>query len=87
MEQNTKKDFTDLKKFLLDNFYTKEELKDELEQFATKEDINSLRNAVDAYAKQSKDYGQEVLILQQQVKTMKQWIVKVATKVGIAYKP
>lgn len=87
MQQDTKKGFTDLKKFLVNNFHTKEELKKELEQFATKKDINNLTNSVDAYAKQSRDYRDEVLALQEQVTTMQQWIIKVSTKVGIAYKP
>ncbi len=61
---------------------TKQELFDKL---ASKEDLNMLKNSVDAYAKQSKDMYQEVTVLVAKVSRMENWIKQASTKLGIEY--
>ena len=54
-----------------------------LEQTATKAELNTLTNAVDAYAKQSETYMQEMLALTHKVDRLEQWILKVAEATGV----
>jgi len=49
-----------------------------LEQTASKEELNNLLNAVDAYAKQTETYMQEMLALGHQVDRHDKWIHKIA---------
>lgn len=49
--------------FIRKNMPTKLEMEEMEKRMAGKEDINKILTAVDAYAKQSKDYYQEVLWL------------------------
>jgi hypothetical protein len=58
------------------------ELKEEL---ASKEDIKKLQISLDTYAKQSKDYYQEVTVLVAKVSRMENWIRQASTKLGIEY--
>ena len=53
------------------------------EGVATKEELNRLTNAVDAYAKQSETYMQEMLALGNKVDRLEQWILKVAEATGV----
>lgn len=45
---------------IIKNMATKQDLADLREEMATKDDVNRILTVVDAYAKQSKDYFQEV---------------------------
>jgi hypothetical protein len=45
--------------------------------------IDTLTNAVDAYAKQSETYMQEMLALGNKVDRLEQWILKVAEATGV----
>jgi hypothetical protein len=45
--------------------------------------IDHLTNAVDAYAKQSETYMQEMLALGHKVDRLEQWILKVAEATGV----
>lgn len=53
------------------------------ESVATKQELNILTNAVDAYAKQSETYMQEMLSLGNKVDRLEQWILKVAEATGV----
>lgn len=53
------------------------------ENMATKGELNTLTNAVDAYAKQSETYMQEMLALGHKVDRLEQWILKVAEATGV----
>jgi hypothetical protein len=59
-------EFTKLFKYMQREF---KRINDRLEQTATKDEVNSLTNAVDAYAKQSETYMQEMLALSHKVDT------------------
>lgn len=58
-----------------------------LENTATKEGLNTLTNAVDAYAKQVETYMQEMLALAHKVDRLEKWIQQVAqaTDVKLEY--
>lgn len=66
--------------------YIDETKKEILAQVATKESIKKLQDSVDVYAKQTKDYYQEVTIVIAKVNRMEAWIQTVANKVGVEYK-
>lgn len=53
------------------------------ENVATKESVDSLTNAVDAYAKKVETYMQEMLALAHKVDRLEQWILKVAEATGV----
>ena len=63
----------------------KDTIEEILSQTASKKDIARLEKAVDAYAKQTKDFYQEVTVVIAKVSRMEAWIEKVAEKVGIKY--
>jgi len=73
-------EFTKLFKYMQHEFKM---IHDQLEQTATKDEINRLTNAVDAYAKQSETYMQEMLALGNKVDRLEQWILKVAEATGV----
>ncbi len=51
-------------------------------------DFRSLQTSVDAYAKQAKDYYQEVTVLMAKVNRMENWLKDtVAPKLGVHYDP
>ncbi len=54
-----------------------------VENVATKDELNLLTNAVDAYAKQTETYMQEMLALGHKVDRLEQWILKVAEATGV----
>ncbi len=66
--------------------YIDETKKEILSQVSNKSDIKKLQNSLDAYAKQTKDYYQEVTVVVAKVSRMEAWIQKVANKVGVEYK-
>lgn len=65
--------------------YIDDAKKDILAQVATKDDIKLLQNSMDVFAKQTKDYYQEVTVMVAKVSRMEAWIQKTANKIGIAY--
>jgi len=73
-------EFTKLYKFMQSEFKT---IHEELEKTATKDGLNLLTNAVDAFAKQSETYMQEMLALGHKVDRLEQWILKVAEATGV----
>jgi hypothetical protein len=87
--QDVKKEITELKNFLYEHMPTKEEMQSGFnalrKELASKKDLDLLRNAVDAYAKQSKDYYQEVTVLVAKVQRMEAWIQQAAVKLGVEY--
>jgi hypothetical protein len=70
---------------------TKEELTQELNnihsEVATKDELRVLTNSIDAYAKITKDYFQEVTVMGARVTRMEAWIQAAALKLGVKYKP
>lgn len=73
-------EFTKLFKYMDTEF---KKVNDRLEQTATKEDLDRLTNAVDAYAKDVETYMQEMLALGHKVDRLEQWILKVAEATGV----
>lgn len=73
-------EFTKLFKYMHAEF---KKTHDQLEQTATKTELNRLTDAVDAYAKQSETYMQEMLALGNKVDRLEQWILKVAEATGV----
>lgn len=73
-------EFTKLYKFMQAEFKT---IHEQLSYTATKEELNNLTNAVDAFAKQSETYMQEMLALGHKVDRLEQWILKVAEATGV----
>lgn len=54
-----------------------------LEQTATRKELDTLTNAVDAYAKQADTYMQEMLALSHKVDRLERWINQIAEKTGV----
>jgi hypothetical protein len=75
-----------IKTFLYKEMPTKQEMDERFTQLPTKEDFNILQTSVDAYAKQSKDYYQEVTVVVAKVSKIEAWIKQAAPKLGIEYK-
>ena len=73
-------EFTKLYKFMQAEFKA---IHEQLANTATKEELNNLTNAVDAFAKQSETYMQEMLALGHKVDRLEQWILKVAEATGV----
>lgn len=48
-----------------------------------KRDVNSYSNLVDAYAKRSETYHQEMLVLNHRVDRSEQWIFQIANKTDV----
>lgn len=76
----TEDEFTKLFKYMQEEF---NKIHAQLEQTATKDDVNRLTDAIDAYAKQSETYMQEMLALGHKVDRLEQWILKVAEATGV----
>ncbi len=73
-------EFTKLFKYMQVEF---KKVNDRLEQTSTKEELNRLTNAVDAYAKQSEIYMQEMLALAHKVDRLERWIMEIAEATGV----
>ncbi len=65
--------------------YIDDTKKEILAAVATKDDIKKLQDSVDSYAKQTKDYYQEVTVVIAKVNRMEAWIQSVSGKVGVKY--
>ncbi len=73
-------EFTKLFKYIQTEFKS---IHDQLENTATKAELNNLTNSVDAFAKQSETYMQEMLALGHKVDRLESWILKVAEATGV----
>ena len=98
MDQDLKSEFSridgrfdTLMDFMREHVPTKEEISQELDKLrsevATKDELRVLTNSIDAYAKITKDYFQEVTILGARVSRMESWIQAAAAKLGVEYRP
>ncbi len=73
-------EFTRLFKYMQVEF---KKINDQLGQTTTKGEMDRLTNAVDAYAKQSETYMQEMLALSHKVDRLERWIMKIAEETGV----
>lgn len=73
-------EFTRLFKYMQAGF---KQINDRLEKMATKDSMERLTGAIDAYAKQVEIYTQEMLALAHKVDRLEQWILKVADATGV----
>ena len=85
VKQDLQTQMTGVKAFLYKEMPTKKEMGESFLELPTKQDLNLLQTSVDAYAKQSKDYYQEVTVLVAKVNRMEIWIREVSSKVGVKY--
>ena len=67
-------------------FATKAELQAAVSNLATKDDINELFNAIDAYANKADTYYQEMVMLSHKVDRHERWILQLAEKLGVTLK-
>ncbi len=79
---------------MLDNDDIKKLIEAQKEVFATKEDLEQMKDeirkdysdllsAIDAYAKRADTYFQEMLMLSQKVDRHEKWLQQIAEKLGI----
>jgi hypothetical protein len=80
------KRFDTLTTFLQRNMMTKAELQDMRSELADKKDIDRVLTAVDAIAKRSKDYDENVTVALSKLERIEHWIQDAAKKLGIKYK-
>jgi predicted nucleic acid-binding Zn-ribbon protein len=59
------------------------EIKDRLDKTATQTSLDQLTSTVDAYAKRTETYMQEMLALTHKVERLEEWILKVAEATGV----
>lgn len=64
-------------------FPTKEEVANKEDIATVRSDFSDLQVAIDAYAKKSDTYFQEMLMLSQKVKVLEKWLHQIADKVGV----
>jgi hypothetical protein len=67
---------------LLEVFATRADLREAVSDLSTKEDVNNLLGALDAYAQKADSYMQETVMLGQQLNRHERWIEELAAKVG-----
>lgn len=83
-KDNNKIDFSELVEYL-DKKFTKIDLQleDLKESKADKIDVRNLTDAVDAYAKKSDSYFQEMVMLSHKVDRHEKWLCQIAEKLGL----
>lgn len=74
----TADDFTKLFKFMQEEFGA---VRKEIAQVQTS--VDNYAGAVDAFAKQSETYMQEMLMLSHKVERLERWIMKIAEETGV----
>lgn len=74
-------DFSELIQYLDDKFIAVDKRLNDLN-----ENFNNLTNAVDAYAKKSDAYFQEMVALSHKVDRHEKWLLEIAEKLGIKLK-
>ena len=84
-KQDLQGQITGIKSFLYKEMPTKREMEKRFAELPTKQDFNLLQVSVDAYAKQSKDYYQEVTVVVAKVNRIEAWIKEASPKLGIKY--
>jgi hypothetical protein len=67
---------------LLEVFATRADLREAVSELSTKEDVNNLLGALDAYAQKADSYMQETVMLRQQLNRHERWIEELAAKGG-----
>lgn len=72
--------FDNLKDFLIEHFYTKQEIDQKFADVPTKEDFSNLASTVDGYAKQVKDTSQEIIILGEKANRLEAWAKQVSRR-------
>ena len=65
---------------------TRVELQETVANLATKDDINQLLNAIDAYAHKADTFFQEMVMLSHKVDRHERWILQLAEKLGMTLK-
>ena len=73
-------EFMKLFKYMQTEF---KKVNDRLDNTATKDSVELLTQAVDAYAKKADDYFQEMVMLSHKVDRMERWIQEIADKTGV----
>jgi len=68
---------------MIEVFLTRDEFNEAISNLATKEDINKIYSAIDAYAKKADAYFQEMVMLSHKVDRHEKWIKQLADKLGI----
>lgn len=89
MDQELREQFEKMdKRFdaIIQNMVTKTELQEIRLELADKKDIDRVLTAVDAIAKRSKDYDENVTIALSKLERIEHWIQDAAKKLGIKYK-
>jgi len=87
MDQDTKDRFDNISRLLKENMYTKTDAEEMRAELADKEDIRKLQQSMDAAAKWSKDYNENVTIAIAKLERIEHWIQNAAQKIGLEYKP
>ncbi|HEY5442477.1 MAG TPA: hypothetical protein VIJ68_02985 [Candidatus Saccharimonadales bacterium] len=77
-------EFTKLFKYMQREFKS---INDRLDQTASKSSLDRLTNLVDAYAKRSETYHQDMLVLNHQVNRHDGWIHELAETTGTELSP
>jgi len=78
------KDIEKIIKAMENIFPTKVEMDKRFDNMESK--FSDLQTSVDAYAKQSNDYFQEMVMLSHKVNRMEKWMHEIAEKVGVELK-
>jgi len=68
---------------MIEVFLTRDEFNEAISNLATKEDINKIYSAIDAYAKKADAYFQEMVMLSHKVDRHEKWIKQLADKLGL----
>jgi len=68
---------------MIEVFLTRDEFNEAISNLATKEDINKIYSAIDAYAKKADAYFQEMVMLSHKVDRHEKWIKQLADKLGV----
>jgi hypothetical protein len=68
---------------IIQNMVTKAELEEMRSELADKKDIDRVLTAVDAIAKRSKDYDENVTVALSKLERIEHWIEDAAKKIGI----
>ncbi|HCC60329.1 MAG: hypothetical protein A2402_01520 [Candidatus Staskawiczbacteria bacterium RIFOXYC1_FULL_37_43] len=79
-----KEDFTELVEYLDEKFSNIDRQLENLKENKTdKSDMNTLFNAVDAYAQKADAFFQELVMLSHQINRHEKWLHQIAEKLGI----
>jgi len=79
-----KEDFSELVEYLDEKFSNIDrQLENLKENKADKSDMNTLFNAVDAYAQKADAFFQELVMLSHQINRHEKWLHQIAEKLGI----